>query len=256
MMDGVAENYTAAMTAPYKDGCGCATGNAGLSFVDPSALRDYVTTLDAAGFQVHFHALGDRAVREALDAVQAAREANGPADHRHHLAHLQVVHPDDVPRFAGLGAAANMQPLWACHDPQMDDLTIPFLGEGLAERQYPFGDLARAGARLAAGSDWSVSSPNPLSGAHVAVNRTPPEAPGHRRFLPEQSLDLATILTAYTAGSAWVNHLDAETGTVEVGKLADLAVLDRDPFDHPTEEIGRTRVVATYVEGAQVFRAA
>jgi predicted amidohydrolase YtcJ len=255
MMDGVAENYTAAMTAPYKDGCGCATSNTGLSFVDPTALRGYVTTLDRHGFQVHFHALGDRAVREALDSVQAAREANGPADHRHHLAHLQVVHPDDVPRFAALGAAANMQPLWACHDPQMDDLTIPFLGEGLAGRQYPFGDLARAGAHLAAGSDWSVSSPNPLWGAHVAVNRTPPGQPGDRRFLPEQSLDLATVLTAYTAGSAWVNHLDAETGTLEVGKLADLAVLDRDPFDHPAEEIGATRVVATYVAGQRVFTA-
>ena len=154
------------------------TGNAGLSFVDPErAAQDYVTRLDAAGFQVHFHALGDRAVREALDAVEAARAANGPADHRHHLAHLQVVHPDDVPRFAALGAAANMQPLWACHEPQMDELTIPFLGRARPAWQYPFGDLHRAGARLAAGSDWSVSSPNPLWGAHVAVNRATPEEP-------------------------------------------------------------------------------
>ena len=153
MQDGITENFTAAMTAPYLDSCGCATANSGLSFVDPQALRGYVTELDALGFQVHFHALGDRAVREALDAVEAARHANGFRDTRHHLAHLQVVHPDDVPRFARLGAIANLQPLWASHEPQMDELTIPFLGEGLADRQYPFGDLLRAGAELAAGSD-------------------------------------------------------------------------------------------------------
>ena len=253
MQDGVVENFTAGLTEPYLDACGHATANAGLSFVDPEGLRAYVTGLDAAGFQVHFHALGDRAVREALDAVEAARKQNRPGDHRHHLAHLQVVHPDDVARFAVLGAAANLQPLWACHDPQMDELTIPFLGPRRAGWQYPFGDLHRAGARLAAGSDWSVSSPNPLWGAHVAVNRTAPDDEGGEPFLPDQALDLATILTAYTAGSAYVNHLDHITGTLEVGRCADLAVLDRDPFDHPAAEIGRARVVRTYVDGELVY---
>jgi predicted amidohydrolase YtcJ len=257
MQDGVVENFTAGLTEPYLDACGHATTNAGLSFVDPRALREHVTRLDAAGFQVHFHALGDRAVREALDAVEAARVANGPGDHRHHLAHLQVVHPDDVARFAVLGAAANLQPLWACHDPQMDELTIPFLGPRRAGWQYPFGDLHRAGARLAAGSDWSVSSPDPLWGAHVAVNRTGPGgADGTaERFLPDQALDLATILTAYTAGSAYVNHLDHRTGTIEVGRDADLAVLDRDPFDRPAADIGQARVVRTYVQGDLVYDA-
>jgi predicted amidohydrolase YtcJ len=162
------------------------------------------------------------------------------------------VHPDDIARFATLGATANMQPLWACHDPQMDELTIPFLGERRAGWQYPFGALHRAGARLAAGSDWSVSSPDPLWGAHVAVNRTPPDRPASERFFPGQALDLATILTAYTAGSAYVNHLDHHTGTIGVGRTADLAVLDRDPFDHPAEEIGQARVIRTYVDGELV----
>jgi len=243
------------MTKSYLDGHGHPTGNAGLSFVDPAALREYVTRLDAEGFQVHFHALGDRAVREALDAVQAAREANGPGDRRHHLAHLQVVHPDDVPRFAALDAVANIQALWACHEPQMDELTIPFLGGRLAGWQYPFGDLYRAGSRLAAGSDWSVSSPNPLWAAHVAVNRTPPGEAAAEPFLPAQALDLATVLTAYTAGSAYVNHLDADRGTLEVGQRADLAVLDRDPFDHPAGEIERARVTDTYIGGELVYAA-
>ncbi|WP_406384516.1 amidohydrolase [Streptomyces sp. NBC_01618] len=251
MQDGIAENFTAAMTAPYLDGCGCATVNSGLSFVDPEALRGYVTRLDALDFQVHFHALGDRAVREALDAVEAAVAANGHRGNRHHLAHLQVVHPDDLPRFARLGAIANIQPLWAAHEPQMDELTIPFLGPERAAWQYPFGDLLRAGATLAAGSDWPVSSPDPLEGIHVAVNRRDPEATDGRVFLPEQRLDLTTALAAYTAGSAHVNGRD-DTGSLRPGHLADLVVLDRDVLTAPAEEIAEARVERTYVGGRLV----
>ncbi|WP_037605504.1 amidohydrolase [Streptacidiphilus rugosus] len=253
MQDGIAENFTAAMTVPYKDACGCTTSNAGLSFVDPVALRSHVTELDALGFQVHFHALGDRAVREALDAVEAAIEANGHRDNRHHLAHLQVVHPDDVPRFARLGAIANLQPLWAAHEPQMDALCIPFLGGELASWQYPFGDLLRAGATLAAGSDWPVSSPNPWEGIHVAVNRVN-HGDDREVFLPEQRLDLTTAIAAYTAGSAHVNHLE-DAGVIRPGAFADLTVVDRDPFAVPAKEIGATRVEQTFVGGERVFSA-
>ncbi|MFJ6793437.1 amidohydrolase [Streptomyces sp. NPDC091268] len=261
MQDGIAENFTAGMLEPYLDGCGCPTGNSGLSFIDPQVLGEAVRILDASGFQLHFHALGDRAVREVLDALTAARAANGPNDNRHHLAHLQVVHPDDIARFADLGAAANIQALWAAHEPQMDELTIPFLGPERAALQYPFGDLRRAGARLVAGSDWSVSSPDPLWGIHVAVNRTVPDqergpaAEPCPPFFPEQALTLAEALTAYTAGSAWANHLDDVTGTVEEGKHADLVVLDRDPFRHPAQEIAETRVLRTYLGGELVHDA-
>jgi predicted amidohydrolase YtcJ len=210
--------------------------------------------LDAPGHQCHFHALGDRAVRDALDALEAARSANGPSDTRPHLAHLQVVHPDDVPRFARLGATANIQPLWAAHEPQMDELTIPFLGSGRAARQYPFGSLLRSGATLAAGSDWPVSSPDPLQAVHVAVNRVAPGSEGTPVFLPEERIGLTEALTAYTAGSAQVNHLD-DTGRIQVGALADLVVLDRDPFDRPAEEIAQTGVALTYVGGEAVYAA-
>ncbi|MFF7329557.1 amidohydrolase family protein [Streptomyces sp. NPDC008150] len=250
MQDGVAENHTAAMTAPYLDGCGCATGNSGISFIAPDALKRYVTALDAEDFQVHFHALGDRAVREALDAVAAARAANGRRDTRPHLAHLQLVHPDDLGRFRELGATANLQALWAAHEPQMDELTIPFLGPERTAWQYPFGDLLRAGATLAAGSDWPVSSPDPLAAVHVAVNRVLPDSDAGP-FLPEQSLDLTTALAAYTAGSAYVNHLD-DTGSLRPGNRADLVVLDRDPFAAPAGEIGSARVHLTYVDGHRV----
>ena len=258
MQDGVAENFTAAMLEPYCDGHGHFTDNSGISFVDPAVLAEAVPILDAEGFQVHFHAIGDRAVRECLDAVERAIALNGRSDNRHHIAHIQVVHPEDVPRFRELGVAANMQSLWATYEPQMVELTLPFLGEPRSAWQYPFGDLLRAGAVLAAGSDWSVSTPDPMAAIHTAVNRT--AAPGHEEgeydaFLPEQAIDLATSLTAYTAGSAWVNHLDDVTGTIEVGKLADLVVLDRDPFAGPAEEIGATHALQTFVEGERVFAA-
>ncbi|MFC8676903.1 amidohydrolase [Streptomyces griseorubiginosus] len=256
MQDGIAENHTAAMLTPYLTGCGCSSDNSGISFVEPGELKKYVTELDASGFQVHFHALGDRAVREALDAVESARTANGWRDTRHHLAHLQVVHPHDVPRFRALGASANLQMLWAAHEPQMDELTLPFLGAERGARQYPFGDLLRAGATLAAGSDWPVSSPDPFQAIHVAVNRVSPGAPeGTPEFLPGQRLDLGTALAAYTAGSAHVNHLDDITGSITVGKSADLVVLDRDPFAGPSEEIAATRVLETFVEGRRVHTA-
>jgi len=265
MQDGVAENFTAGMIEPYAGSCGCQSANRGLqsanrglSYVDPAQLREVVTRLDAERFQLHFHAIGDRAVREALDALQAARAANGRNDHRHHIAHLQVMHPDDVPRFAALDVTANMQALWAAHEPQMDDLTMPFIGPQRSARQYLFGDLLRSGARLAAGSDWAVSSANPLRAIHVAVNRALPGASGAAAepFLPEQRLGLAEALGAYTAGSAYVNHLDGETGAIAPGMLADLVVLDRDPFGGPPGEIAATRVLATCVEGERVYTAA
>jgi predicted amidohydrolase YtcJ len=256
MLDGVAENHTAAMLEPYLDGDGCPTGNAGLDFIDPQALILYVTALDQAGFQVHFHALGDRAVRNALDAVEAARSAHGSQGGRHHLAHLQVVHPEDIPRFAKLGATANMQPLWATHEPQMDELTIPFLGERRAGWQYPFRSLEASGAALAGGSDWPVSSPNPLWGAHVAVNRSLPASAGGAGgdpFLPGQAISLTSALSAYTAGSARVNGLADACGSIRPGLDADLAIVDADLAHLPPGEICQARVVSTWVRGRAVY---
>jgi predicted amidohydrolase YtcJ len=261
MLDGVVETFTAAVLEPYLDAAARPTENRGMSFVDPAALKDGVTRLDAEGFQVHFHALGDRAVREALDAIEAARTANGPSDHRHHLAHIQIVHPDDVHRFRRLGAVANAQPLWAMNEGQMANLTIPFLGEERSAWQYPFATLLRAGAVLAMGSDWSVSSPNPLWEMHVAVNRR--AFPGYvygederavaETFLPNERIDLPSAIAAFTMGSAFVNHLDDVTGSIEVGKYADLVVLDRNLFEQPPSEIYDAHVVLTLVEGERVY---
>lgn len=255
MVDGVAENQTAAMLAPYKDAHGHPTGSSGLSFIDPALLRDAVTALDAAGMQVHFHALGDRAVREALDAVEAARTANGPSDVRHHLAHLQVVDEAEIPRFASADAVANLQALWATHEPQLDELTLPFLRDGAEARHYPFGDLVRAGVKLAAGSDWPVSSADPMDAIHVAVNRTFPGSEGEPLGGAHQRLDLATAMAAYTSGSAYVNHREHDTGWIREGYLANLVVLSPDPFAVPAEEIHRSTVLSTWIEGRPAYLA-
>ncbi len=256
MLDGVAENHTAAMLEPYLDSAGCHTDVNGLDFIDPGQLPEYVTVLDREGFQVHFHALGDRAVRIALDAVAAARRANGDTGNRHHLAHLQVVHPDDITRFAQVSATANIQPLWAAHEPQMDELTIPFLGERRAGWQYPFRSLAAAGARLCAGSDWPVSSPDPLLGAHVAVTRTAPDAQndGPGPFLPAERLGLAAILAAYTSGSARVNGLESVTGAIRTGMDADFAVVDADLSHVADHEIGSAAVSQTWIRGELAYQ--
>ncbi|MBN9176408.1 MAG: amidohydrolase [Microbacterium sp.] len=255
MVDGIAENHTAAMIGSYRDAHGHDTGEHGLSFIDAAALRDHVTALDAAGFAVHFHALGDRAVREALDAVEAARTANGPDGPRHHLAHLQVIAPEDVGRFAALDATANLQALWACHEPQLDELTLPFLQEGAEARHYPFGELHRAGARLAAGSDWPVSSADPLAAIHVAVNRVAPGSVAPPLGGVHQRLDLATAFAAYTSGSAYVNRRDGDTGRIALGYRADLVTISPDPFGLDPTEIHRARVSSTWIAGERVFAA-
>jgi predicted amidohydrolase YtcJ len=253
MADGVLETFTGAMLDPYLDADGLPTDRRGIAFIEPDLLATAVTRIDAAGLQPHFHAIGDRAVRSCLDAVAAARAANGLTDTRPHIAHIQVIHPDDIARFAALGVAANAQPLWACHESQMDELTIPFLGPERAAWQYPFRSLLRAGAWLAMGSDWSVSSSNPLEEIEVAVTRVWPDSRGRREpFLPEERLTLAESIRAFTLGSARVNHLD-DTGSIAAGKLADLAVIDRDLFAPDAGPIADARVVLTLVGGAVVF---
>lgn len=259
MQDGIVENRTAAMIEPYVHRCGPGEAHDdGISFVDPELLAGYVARLDAEGFQVHFHAIGDRGIREALDAVAAARTANGDSGLTHHIAHLQVVHPDDHARFAALGVAANIQPLWACYDPQMVELNVPLLGAERTTTQYPFASLLRSGAHLCAGSDWPVTSPDPWLGIHVAVNRRMPSwHPDHNEeaFLPSESLTLADALRAYTHGAARINGRDDLTGSIAVGNWADLAVVDRDPFAHPADTIADTRTIETFVAGESVFAA-
>src|SRR5699024_5474079 len=238
---GVPESKTAAMLEDY---CRCnqitgrPTGQGqdrGLTYLSYSVLQPVSIALDAVGFDLHFHGIGDRTVRWSLDAIAAARQANPAADGRHHIAHIQVVHPDDVQRFHTTGATANIQALWACNDPQMVEQTIPQLGEQRASWQYPFASIAGAGGKLCMGSDWPVSTPDPWQAIHVAVNRSfphvlDPVASKAGPLVAEEALELTTALTAYTAGSAWQLRLDDRYGHIVPGAVANLAVANRNPF--------------------------
>ena len=249
MQDGVLETQTAALLKPYV-GKG---DQKGIAMVDPALLKKAVTALDKEGFQVHFHAIGDAAIRQCLDAIEAARSQNGARDSRHHIAHIQLFHPDDIPRFRRLGVVANFQPLWAFADDYIRELTLPFLD---AERQrwiYPIGSLLRSGAVVAFGSDWSVSSANPLEELEVAVTRMGPNGETKEPYLPEERIDLRDALAAFTLNAAYVNFQEDRTGSIETGKLADLIVLDRNLFEIPPEQISDTKVLLTLFGGKPIF---
>jgi predicted amidohydrolase YtcJ len=250
MMDGCPENGTGAMLDPYHGPHADALGT-GIAFVSEDALRETVTRLDAAGFQVHFHALGDRAARMALDAVEAARAANGVRDARHHIAHLQLPDPVDIPRLRRLGVVANMQPYWAQYDEGTASMLRPLVGEERFARLYPIGTVRHSGAVMAFGSDWPVSTPDPLAELEVAVTRTPLDARDAEPFTPHERIDLGAALSAFTRGSAYVNR-DDDAGSLEVGKRADLAVLDRNLFDRRLGAIGDARVEMTVAAGRTV----
>jgi predicted amidohydrolase YtcJ len=261
MQDGVCENCTGAMLAPYSGNPSHGTPT-GLSFIDPVQLAKICTELDALDFQVHMHAVGDRAVRECLDALAAARSSSPRRANRHQIAHLDVVDPADVPRFAELDVIANIQALWARRDREIVERKLPLLGPSREPYHFPFGALHRAGARLAMGSDWPVTDPNPLWAVHTAVHRVgPPEDPHAvgpdaltRPLEIEQALDLRTALAAYTAGSAYANGMEDRVGTIEVGTLADLVLLDRPVLD--AEAVSGALPVLTLVGGDAVHRTA
>jgi predicted amidohydrolase YtcJ len=255
MQDGVVETATAAMLEPYFDLSGAPTGNRGLSFVAPDLLGEAVTRLDALGFDVHVHAIGDRAIREALDAFELARRGGRAGGGRHTIAHVQVVHPDDLPRFAALDVVVNAQPLWAQNEPQMTDLTLPVLGPRRSEQQYPWASLLRSGARLAFGSDWPVSTPDPLQGIAVAVNRVGEDTPdGASPFLPEERLTLDQALMAATRGSAYLHRLDDRTGTIVPGMAADLVAVNVPLFGPDARAVTGARVAMTMIGGEIVYQ--
>ena len=258
MLDGVCETFTAAMGAPYLDGHGHPTDHAGRLFIEPAELAEAVRQLADLGFQLHFHAIGDHAISVALDAL-AALPAAQRASGRHHLAHLQFISPPDLDRFARLGAVANFQPLWACEDEQNTELTVPSVGPERAGWQYRIGTVLRRGARVAFGSDWPVSSADPLQEMHVAVNRVlsarlgePGSAETTRAMLPAEAITLHAAIDAFTAGVAYVNHEEDVAGTLAPGMLADFAVLDQDLYAIPPRELGTTSVAMTIAGGRVV----
>jgi predicted amidohydrolase YtcJ len=248
-LDGVLEGETAALVEPYVG----MHGKRGDLILEPEALNAAVTRFDAMGLQVHMHAIGDRAVRAGLDAFEAARRQNGASDNRHHISHLQLIHVDDIERFAALDTAANFQALWAWPDDWIMELNLPVLGEERVQGMYPIASVARAGGRIVGGSDWNVSSANPLDAIETAVRRQDAFAAGGPTLNENERVDLAAMIDAYTINAAWVMHHENITGSIEVGKRADLVVLDRDLFAVPASEINEAKVVMTLLDGMTVW---
>ena len=247
-VDGVIVQKTAAMLEPYVD----SGDERGQTQIPEAVLKDAVSRLDALGMQAHFHAIGDYAVREALDAAAEAGRRNGVGDRRHMISHLNVIDPADQGRFGALGVTALFQPLWACEEPYMR-LTIERIGPRRKANIYPARSVLDGGGRLAYGSDWPVASANPLEGIEVALTRIAPGVEDTAPLLPEQRLGLADAIRAYTLGTAYVNRIDGIAGSLEVGKSADLVVLDRDLFAIPPREISKARVLLTMFQGRPVY---
>jgi len=248
--DGVIEARTAALLAPYLD----RPGDVGPLVYQPDDLTSRVVALDREGFQIHFHAIGDRAIRVSLDAIAAARRANGGRDRRPVLAHIELFDPSDIPRFRMLGAIASFQPYWAQADGYIRDLTIPALGTARSRWLYPIQSVLNSGAVVAGGSDWSVSSLNPLDAVEVAMTRRSARDPAGPAWIPEERANLPMMLAAYTINAAYATFRERESGSLKVGKQADLIVVDRDLFSVPAQSLSESRVLLTLLDGREVWR--
>ena len=247
-MDGVIESHTAAMLAPYSD----APALSGSTLWAPEKFNQAVLELDRHRYQIFTHAIGDRAVRIALDGYEQAKLKNGSSDLRHRIEHIETVSPQDIPRFASLGVIASMQPLHA----------YPELGVwGRAagpEREklgFAWNSLAKAGAHLAFGSDWEVVTMNPWPGVQTAVTRQTGDGKPPGGWIPEQRITVAQTIAAYTIGAAYAGHREQTEGSLEPGKLADLIIVSQNPFEVDSHDLGKTNVMLTMVGGRVVYRA-
>jgi predicted amidohydrolase YtcJ len=245
--DGVIEAGTASLLAPYTD----QPHTCGLPVWGRDELAAAAAAFDADGFRLHIHAIGDAGVRNALDAIEHVISVNGMSDRRPVIAHVQLVDPADVSRFAQLGVIANVEPLWAQLDPLQRDLTMPRLGEARATLQYPFGSLVATGAVLSMGSDWPVSSHRPLDGLAIAVTRQTADGHPGQGWLPHERLAPETAISAYTAGSAYQSYEEGQRGVLTMGARADLTWLARDPLATPARDWPSIAVQGTWLGGAR-----
>ncbi len=254
-IDGVVEGNTAFLLAPYAN----RPDTLGEPMWDsPDQLGRLTAALGRAGLPIHVHAVGDGAVRFALDAIAAARALGAPADLRHQITHADLIDPADLPRFAALNVIANLQPAWFCRDQSFPTITLPALGPERAGRLYPLASLRRHGARVACSSDWPFGGDtvtfDPLESIRTAVTRRAAGQPPGTELAPDEAVDLATMLDLHTLGSAYANFREADTGSLEVGKLADLVVYDHDLFALPIDDLPKARAILTLLEGRPVWQ--
>jgi predicted amidohydrolase YtcJ len=251
--DGVIETGTAAMLAPYEGMQADQEGACGYPQWEAGELAAAVQVADARGWQVQIHAIGDGAVRTALDAFGQAAASNQPRDRRHRIEHIETIDAGDIPRFGSQGVVASMQPYHADPQPAQLDSYQSKIGPARASRGWPWNSIRRAGGRLAFGSDWPIVSFDPFLGLNSAVNRTTKDGRPPGGWLPHERLSLADALAGYTSGSAWAAHEDDIKGTLEAGMLADVVVIDRDLLAAPTSAIVDASVRATIVGGQLVY---
>ena len=248
--DGVIESGTAALLEPYLDSGDFGDfGHRGELNYAPELLDRIVARLDREGFQVHVHAIGDRAIRASLDAFEKAAKANGPRDSRHHIAHIELFHPDDIPRFGQLGVIAAMQGVHATSDG-------PWVHEKLGEQRaregaYVWQSLMRSGAIIANGTDAPVEDVSPIASYYSSVSRMTSQG---TKFYPDQAMSRMEALRSYTINGAFAAFEDSLKGSLTPGKLADITVLSKDILTIPEEEIPSTEVVYTIVGGKVRYR--
>ena len=236
--DGILVNGTAAMHEPYEIDLIGLAGNRGLNYFDQDRLAYYIEQLEGTGFDFHIHAIGDRGIHEALNAVEIAGSEQG----RHRITHVEVVDPADFPRFAELNVTADAQVAGDFTNPQHWHENDELIGAVRADNAVPIKSLNDAGARVTLSSDWNVSPFNPFIGLQNAVTRAP------------QELTLAQAIKAYTLNSAYVMRQENKVGSIEVGKLADLVVLDQNLFDIAENTIKQTQVVMTVFDGETIYQ--
>jgi predicted amidohydrolase YtcJ len=249
-VDGVIEAHTAAMLQPYSE----ASFGLGMPNWTPDGLKGAVVAADKAGLQVYLHAIGDRGVRMALDAHEAAARTNGPRERRGRIEHIETIDPEDYPRFRALDVIASMQPLHANPDQNSAKIWAPSIGPLRASRGFSWGNLERAGARLVFGSDWPVVTSDVFRGLYCATTRKTREGTPAGGWLPEQALSLESALRHYTLDAAYASFEEREKGSIAEGKLGDLVVLSEDLFRAGPEAILRARVVLTVMDGRVVYR--
>jgi hypothetical protein len=248
-IDGVLEGQTGAVLDPY-----IGTNNTGILYLSQEELNATVSKFDSQGIQVMTHAIGDKAVRSILDAYEYAIENNGERDNRHHISHLQLIHKKDIPRFGALNVIANFQAAWALPDEWITLVNLPEVGLDRVNRMYPIRSVHDAGGMVAGGSDWAVSTMNPLVAIETAIRRSDPDDEIDGTLNEDEKMDLTEMLKAYTINGAYLMHQDHLTGSIEIGKYADLIILEENLFEIPHEKIGEVKVIQTLLEGETVFR--
>jgi predicted amidohydrolase YtcJ len=246
-LDGVIEDHAAALLAPYLD----APGNTGSTQWMPEKYDEAVAELDRHGFQIFTHAVGDRAVRIALDAYQKANQKNGTTNARHRIEHVELVSPQDIPRFRSLGVIPSMQPLHAYPE---EGVWGRRTGPEREKFAFAWNSLEKAGAHLAFGSDWEVVTMNPWPGVQVAVTRQDDKGQPADGWVPEQRISVAETIAAYTIGAAYSGHREKTEGSLESGKVADLIIVSQNPFEANPHELRKTEVVLTLVGGRVVYQ--